>query len=101
MIFFTWVLLALVVYRLAELIAIDQISQPIRAWVGRKASVSKVWKFIADLIHCPFCLGIWLAFPAAFLLQPIDFVWFFVYWISLAGAQTFLESFNKGREADE
>lgn len=51
--------LALAVYRVWRIVAVDQITEPIRArFIFRDG---RVWQWIADLIECPWCLGFWLS----------------------------------------
>jgi hypothetical protein len=55
--------LALAVYRLWRLVAVDQITEPIRdlfIW-----NDTQPWKWITDLIGCPWCLGFWFSGVAA------------------------------------
>jgi hypothetical protein len=55
--------LALAVYRVWRIIAVDQITEPIRArFIFRDG---RVWRWVADLIGCAFCLGWWLSGVAA------------------------------------
>ena len=55
--------LSLAVYRVWRIIAVDQITEPIRArFIWREG---RVWQWIADLIGCPWCLGWWLSGVAA------------------------------------
>lgn len=89
-----FLLITLAVYRLAQLIALDDISKPIRTFAGKRAGNSKIWKFIANLLHCPYCMGIWFAFAGAWILQPDSLLSFIVIWLSLAGGQAFLESLS-------
>lgn len=50
------------------------------------------WQSIADGIHCPFCVGMWLVLP----LYLISKKWYTpVYLIAIAGAQSWLEGIKK------
>jgi hypothetical protein len=55
--------LALAVYRVWRIIAVDQITEPIRARIIFRTS--RLWDWIADLITCPWCLGFHLSGIAA------------------------------------
>lgn len=85
---FLWVLLVFCVYRLADLVAVDTISQQVREWFGQRVGekYSPSWYF-TEWLNCPYCLGVWFAAVAALVLQPSDFLWFLIYWLSIAGAQ--------------
>ena len=48
-------------FRLALLFSKDLIFLGLRRAIGRRAAGSKAWKFLADLITCPYCLGVWFA----------------------------------------
>ncbi len=89
------VLRSLVCYRLARLVAIDEGPFRIFYWV-------RVWAGAYDYdlqgqaettlgrgISCPFCIGLWLAFPLA-LYTDLSLWW--VKWLAIAGFQAFLQS---------
>lgn len=80
----------LAVFRLSRVVAVDGICDGFRREAGRRSNGSRLWKWIADLIHCPFCLGVWFAIlPAVyFAASPTEFV---LYWLGLAGGQTLME----------
>ena len=55
--------LALAVYRVWRIIAVDQITEPIRnlfIWNN-----TPLWNWITDLVTCPWCLGWWLSGAAS------------------------------------
>lgn len=88
-----WVLLTLAVYRLAELLSVDTIFEPLRRFLGRFALKQRSFGwYLSEWIHCPYCTGVWFAFIAAFALQPVSIWMFLVYWLSIAGGQALLES---------
>ena len=93
-----WFLIyALAVFRLAELISKDLIFESFRRWVGRRAAAGRVLKFIADLIFCPLCIGMWLSFPAALLFGYFILGWISVtdvvtIWLGMSGLQYLLSS---------
>jgi len=63
-------LAALACYRLAQLVTIDNgpfmLLARLRAWAGTHEN-TVVREMIGGLVHCPFCLGLWLAAPLAVL----------------------------------
>lgn len=88
---FEFVLLVLAVYRLARLISKDLIFEWFRLWLGRKAAGrSYVWLTIAELFHCPYCLGVWFSGAAA-LLYAHTFLEWLLYTLAIAGGQAFLQ----------
>jgi hypothetical protein len=88
------------VYRLSELFANDVIFDGLRRKVAQRAAVGgAAWKFIADLIHCPLCIGVWLALPTAFLydmyvLNIKNLLNVFILWLGIAGMQYLLSSLS-------
>ena len=93
----------LATYRVAELMSLDfgpyNIFQSIRSFLGRKASSGdKTWKTLADLVNCPFCLGIWFSVLAIVLiLLPTLSGDIFLLFMGVAGGQCFLESLSGGK----
>lgn len=80
-------------YRLAELVAIDTIFEPLRLSIGKRVDPMKhdsVW-YAAELVNCPYCLGIWFAFIFALLIAH-GILYVILTWLAIAGAQAFLES---------
>ena len=98
------ILAAFACYRLAQLVAIDDgpfyVFQRLRTFVGRKASAdclkedrrACLWYNVAQLVNCPYCLGIWFALalaPAVMWPTIIEDLALLV--LGIAGAQCFLE----------
>lgn len=89
-------LAALVVYRLARLIALDEgpagVCLKFRAACGAY-DLGPNGQPVTNLgrgVSCPHCVGFWLALIVALLMWPIG--WQTVlYWLALAGAQSFLQ----------
>jgi hypothetical protein len=96
---FLLILAILVCYRLAMLIAKDEIFKPLR----QLFSLSRfrfVRHHLAYLVHCPYCAGVWVAAALALLLWPVT--WFSpVYWLAIAGGQAFLQKVSDLSEAVE
>jgi hypothetical protein len=99
-----FLLVCLATYRVSELFSLDNgpydIFLNLRKWLGVRASEgSATWRTLADLINCPFCLGIWFALAGVLLL-----IWHTRYsdliliWLAIAGVQTFLESSSNMRK---
>ena len=86
------IMLILVTYRLARLISRDIIFDRFRLWMGRKAaSRDFFWLNVAELFHCPHCLGIWIAALLAIAPAHSFYEWF-LYTLAIAGGQSFLQS---------
>ena len=96
---------ALAVYRLAELVSKDRIFDAIRRKTAKNtAAGGAIWKAIADWIHCPLCIGVWFSLPAAVFysytfLQPMHIVDTFVLWLGMAGFQYFLSSRDSNKDS--
>lgn len=94
------------VYRLAELLSKDLVFDKLRRWIGRRAAAGGVtWKILADWIHCPLCIGVWFALPAALLycysiLHLTNLVFVIPAWLGIAGFQYFLSSRDLDRDFD-
>jgi hypothetical protein len=85
-------------YRLAQLVALDEgpykVFARFRAELGRRAaSGSAFWENSAELMHCPFCLGLWFAAPLAVWVggSVVDII---IIWLAIAGGQAFLQGVN-------
>ena len=82
---------AFAVYRLARLITQDEgpfsVFKRLREW----AAVNS--EGMADLVICPFCLGVWFAaIVAALVIMPTLVGEAILVWLGLAGAQSFLQA---------
>lgn len=66
MILLSLVLTSLAVARVTRLIYSDYISMPIRQWVMKRNGEEGWWTFG---IHCPKCVSVWVAAPAAAIWQ--------------------------------
>ena len=100
-------------FKLAELVAIEEgpisIFSRFRRFVGQLAATDKaknpevrtVRTEIADLVNCPFCVGVW----ASFLLTVLIFIPstpgdIFLVAMAIAGGQSFLQQ-QVTRSSDE
>jgi hypothetical protein len=98
-------LAALAVFRLAQLVALDdgpfRVFARFRAWAGTHPN-RVVRENLGALVRCPFCLGVWFAaMGAALVLWPSRIGDAFLLVLGLAGAQAFLEGLagSRGGEA--
>ncbi|MBB4702515.1 hypothetical protein [Sphaerisporangium siamense] len=66
--FTTAAVLALAIGAVACTISLAKVFAPARAWVaGRRG---RAWRWLADLIGCPYCVSHWLAFSATVIYRP-------------------------------
>ena len=82
---------AFAVYRLARLITQDEgpfsVFKRLREW----AAVNS--EGLADLVSCPFCLGVWFAaIVAALVMMPTLAGDAALVWLGLAGVQSLLQA---------
>ncbi len=80
-----FVIVALAVYRLAHLIAIDD--GPADGFMRLRTAIAnrfglESWQ--ARGVCCPVCVSWWIAWPAALLLQPADLVEYAVLALALS-----------------
>jgi len=87
---FDLAVLALADYRLSLILSKDTISDDLRAKLGRRAYRGGAWKFAADLINCPFCLGVWGA-VALVLLNRFKSGKALAYVLAVAGLQDIIQ----------
>ena len=94
-----FVLLALATYRLARLIAIDDgpadVLLKLRSLWGAYdyGENGQAKTSLGRGLTCPHCVGFWIAGLIA--ISAYGWPEFIVYWLALAGAQSFLQSLSK------
>lgn len=74
---------ALATCRLAWLVARDSITAPLRDWTARKGTTSGVWRWLGELVECPWCVSVW----AGMLVAVTGWWWAGEWWwyIPVAG----------------
>lgn len=92
-------------YRLSQLVAIDDgplyIFKDLRLMLGKWAASRESkrigWRHsLAELLTCPFCLGVWFSVPlTAIILFPNAVFDAALIFLAVAGAQTFLQEHSK------
>lgn len=97
---FNLLLLSLVCYRLAQLLAYDDgpfdVFLRLRAYLGgytrnEQGRIGSAW---GRLVTCPYCLGLWIALPLALYASGTQ--WYtLAWWLGIAGLQAFLQSLSK------
>ena len=99
-------LIALAVFsclRITQLVVVDEGPYGVFLAIRKRAGVNasdggKVWNNIAELLHCPYCMGIWVAFFLALMLGPSNLFEFILLWFGIAGGQAILEEMRNGTE---
>ena len=97
-----WLLAALAVYRLSELVAYDDgpcnCLKRLRAWLSNECTdCPPLRETLGDLVHCPYCLGVWFAVAIAPLaLWPTAYGDMALAVLGLAGAQSLLTAVTGG-----
>jgi amino acid transporter len=95
---FLFLILSLCSYRLSRLITREdgpfEIFEYLRTSLGKKAGSNKLLKTVADLFHCPYCLGVWFSALFSMVLEPTGLIQYFTYVFGMAGLQAFLQSFD-------
>jgi hypothetical protein len=94
------VLAVLSVYRISEMISIDDgpfhVFDRMRRFLGRIANRNELFTTLADLVHCPFCVGFWISILFAFLFIFRTIAGdIFTICMGIAGGQTILETLSK------
>jgi len=93
------VIIGLVAYRLARVLAHDKIGEPVRKWAYKQAAEhGRAGRWVNALITCPFCLSVWFAIAAcswyAWMVAPTWPGWgeFLLAIAASAGIGSFLSS---------
>lgn len=99
---FSFILLSFVCYRLAQLFTLDEgpfgIFHRLRVKVGAYdlGDNSKAITGLGRAFNCPYCFGIWIALPLAFIATGVS--WYtLTWWLAIAGLQAFLQGLTNGR----
>lgn len=91
-----FVLACFAVFRLAELIAVDDGPGDTLLWMRAKLGAydlgddGRPATNIGRGIICPWCIGIWLALPAAFIVAPWGYD-VLLWWFAIAGGAALLQ----------
>lgn len=78
----------LATYRAARMLAQEDgpfdLFSSLRDWAGQR-------NWIGRGLHCPLCIGFWIALPAALLCEPPTLMWLVLAWMGIAGGQVVLQ----------
>lgn len=92
-IFTRLILCALAAFRLSELVVIDDgpfnVFFYLRGWANRQP-LTPLRSFLADLLSCVHCAGIWISFILTFTLPYTNGIEFIIYFLAIAGLQSIL-----------
>lgn len=88
-------LLTLASYRVWRLIALDQITEPIRNLILWREG--RAWAWINDMIGCTWCLGFWISGSASLawiLTFDLSLWWLVLLWPSVSSLVGMLSWFD-------
>lgn len=86
---FDFIILILTTFRLVRLFVYDSITNFIRGHF--KQYEQGPGKTMRNLLGCPWCTGIWMAFFASFAYFATPLAWYPLLILALAGAATFIQ----------
>lgn len=84
-----FIVLSLATFRLIELFVADNITDFVRDYFDNLES--DFGKSMSQLVHCPWCVGIWMALFVGFFYFLTPFSWYLIFIVALAGLGTFLK----------
>ena len=89
-------LLGVAVHRAWRVIALDQITEPLRARLIEREG--RGWEFLTDMVLCPWCLGFWIAGAGALTLtltQGWPILGLLLVWLASSGIAGILASLTE------
>lgn len=85
---FDTVIIALATFRITRLIVYDKITRWFRdLFAGGWGPLGVV----ADLLECPWCIGIWASLIVIFCYFVFTWSWFIIFFLAMAGAGSLLQ----------
>lgn len=90
-----FVLVVLAVFRVAWMFTREEgpfaIFGKLRAYLGKDAGTQGLRWTLAELFHCPLCLGVWVSvFAVLLLFLPGVIARVIILWLAVAGLQSFM-----------
>ena len=86
---FDAIMMMFATFRITRLVVYDRITLWFRElFVDRKSGFMTV---IADLLQCPWCIGIWAALAVVFAYFVFTWAWSVIFFLALAGAGSLLQ----------
>jgi hypothetical protein len=81
-------------FRITRLVVYDRITLWFREFfVDRKSAFMTV---VADLLQCPWCIGVWSALIVVYAYFIFDWAWSVIFFLALAGAGSLLQVIANG-----
>ena len=87
--FLDFAVLSLATFRLIRLFVYDAVTSHIREYLDKFPAGPQ--RELGDLLSCPWCTGIWMAFFVAFAYFLTIWAWYPIFILALAGAATFIQ----------
>jgi hypothetical protein len=85
---FDALIIALATFRITRLVVYDKITRWFRdLFMGRNGPLGTV----ADLLQCPWCIGIWASLVVVFCYVLFPWAWFIIFFLAMAGVGSFLQ----------
>ncbi len=86
---FDAILMTFATFRITRLVVYDRITLWFREFfVDSKGPFMTV---VADLLQCPWCIGVWAALAVVFSYFVFDWAWSVIFFLALAGAGSLLQ----------
>lgn len=86
---FDFILIFIAVFRLIQLFVYDEVTDFIRDYF--KKYEEGFGKSMSELLSCPWCVGIWLAFLIAFFYFLTSYSWYFIFILAVAGVASLIQ----------
>ena len=90
------IVLTLATYRLAQLVAQDVISEPLRAWISKRGAaledLSLLRRWLSYLVHCVICVSVWAGLGLAALWWYVPVSHWLIYGLAASGGAVVLGS---------
>lgn len=98
---FSFILLSLAVLRITRLVVYDKIAEWFRDLftdikragddLVRTKPKSGVKKTVHELVHCPWCVGMWSALVVSFFFFYTPYAWFPIFALALSALSSFMQ----------
>lgn len=86
---FDFILLILATFRLIRLFVYDLIADFIRDSFSKRDKGIK--KTLYELLHCPWCVGVWAAWGVGFMYFLTPYAWFPILVVAMAGIGSLIQ----------
>jgi hypothetical protein len=82
-------LLSMATFRMIRLFVYDSVTSYVRNFLGQFDSGPL--RTLADLLSCPWCTGVWMAFFILVLYSLFPFAYYLIILLAMAGAGSFIQ----------